>query len=369
MPLKPGRIQPPNMTLREWSRWCLAQIIGPNDISVDNLSAISADMGTLTAGEITAGNISINADDEQILIGSATGPLTGTGIFLGLDGVADYDLRAGDPADEYVHWDGSAGTLVVVGTLSGSVDVDSLDRDIVAGDISADTITGNEIASLSITGKTITADQGTIGGWTLSSTELSNGSLVLDAADETIKVGAATAPTTGTGVFIGKDGADYEFRCGDPSGAFIHWDGSTLIITYADGTVIDDLKPSYVGDSDSNTVVGLDDDNVLLTTPTSYETAYTFTPNMAGAFRCEVMVRKTNGGATASYRIRRNGTTTVDGPTTITQTTFTAADFTDEITISLGGQDVYTVEATADTGSVEFDYIYIRARPDQVTFS
>ena len=48
-------------------------------------------------------------------------------------------------------------------------------------------------------------------------------------------MGSATAPLTGTGIFIGKDGSDYEFRAGDPAGTFIHWDGSDLRIN---GTIL-----------------------------------------------------------------------------------------------------------------------------------
>ena len=48
--------------------------------------------------------------------------------------------------------------------------------------------------------------------------------------NEQMLFGAATAPTTGVGIFLGKDGADYEFRAGDPAGDNIHWDGTNLNI-------------------------------------------------------------------------------------------------------------------------------------------
>lgn len=76
------------------------------EITVASLSALSADMGTITAGQITVGSISINAGTERILMGSATAPTTGVGIFLGKDGT-DYELRVGDPSGDYIHWDGS----------------------------------------------------------------------------------------------------------------------------------------------------------------------------------------------------------------------------------------------------------------------
>lgn len=73
----------------------------------------------------------------------------------------------------------------------------------------------------------VTATSGTIGGWTISSSELSNGNFKLQSTAERILVGSATAPLTGTGVFIGKDGTDYEFRVGNPAGKYIHFDGTT----------------------------------------------------------------------------------------------------------------------------------------------
>ena len=92
-------------------------------INVTSLSAVSASMGTLTAGKIDVGNIEINADNEQILFGSATAPLTGNGIFMGKDG-SDYEWRVGDPNGDFVHYDGSnfstnKFTFKAVGTYGG----------------------------------------------------------------------------------------------------------------------------------------------------------------------------------------------------------------------------------------------------------
>ncbi|KKM84147.1 hypothetical protein LCGC14_1302080, partial [marine sediment metagenome] len=71
---------------------------------------------------------------------------------------------------------------------------------------------------------------GLLGGWTASLGKLTAGNMILDSVAERILIGAATAPLTGVGIFLGKDGSDYEFRAGDPAGAYIHWDASTLTI-------------------------------------------------------------------------------------------------------------------------------------------
>jgi hypothetical protein len=117
---------------------------------------------------------------------------------------------------------GTVGLLVTADEIAANT--------ITANEIAANTITGTEISSLNISTKTITADTGTIGGWTLSASSLSSGSVSFDATTERLLMGAASAPLTGAGVFLGKDSADYEFRCGDPAGSYLHWDGTSLTL-------------------------------------------------------------------------------------------------------------------------------------------
>ena len=82
-----------------------------------------------------SGRFEIDIPNELLLVGSATAPLTGVGIFLGLDD-PDYEFRVGNPAANYLHWNGT--TLTIVGS--------------------------------------ITATTGTIGGWSIGSTALTSGS-------------------------------------------------------------------------------------------------------------------------------------------------------------------------------------------------
>lgn len=93
-------------------------------IDVVDLEAVSAQMGTLVAGKILSGKIEISADDEHILLGDATAPLTGTGIFQGLSGGV-YQFRAGDPGGAHVIWDGT--DLKIAGALvTENLEFDSL---------------------------------------------------------------------------------------------------------------------------------------------------------------------------------------------------------------------------------------------------
>ncbi len=67
---------------------------------------------------LTSGQLSLNSAGETILVGSATAPLTGAGVFIGNAGDNTYDFRAGDPAGSYIHWDASAATLTIVGSIT-----------------------------------------------------------------------------------------------------------------------------------------------------------------------------------------------------------------------------------------------------------
>ena len=81
-------------------------------------------MGGLTvdAQQLSNGGIQIQGVAERILIGSATEPMTGVGIFIGNDGalLTGYDFRVGDPSGNYLYWDASAATLTVSGVLTAS---------------------------------------------------------------------------------------------------------------------------------------------------------------------------------------------------------------------------------------------------------
>ena len=75
-----------------------------------------------SAGQLSQGKIQLQASQERILIGDATAPLTGTGIFMGSDQAATigYDFRVGNPSGNYMHWDASAATLTIVGAITAT---------------------------------------------------------------------------------------------------------------------------------------------------------------------------------------------------------------------------------------------------------
>lgn len=76
-----------------------ANAVTANKISVSNLSAISANLGTITAANVTVGA-------SGWLRGGQTDYNTGIGFFLGSSGGA-YKFSIGDPSGNYMTWDNS----------------------------------------------------------------------------------------------------------------------------------------------------------------------------------------------------------------------------------------------------------------------
>lgn len=88
------------------------------------------------------------------------------------------------------------------------------------------------------------------GGLIESPQSMDYGNFHIEGTAERIRFASATAPTTGTGFFVGNDGTGtYQFRVGDPTGAYIRWTGTQLIIAgidvmaYAATISLDVTKP------------------------------------------------------------------------------------------------------------------------------
>ena len=77
---------------------------------------------TATPTGLSSGNIQINSAGQQIMLGLATSPTAGIGIFMGSDQQATvgYDFRVGDPSGSYLWWDASANSLFIKGAISAS---------------------------------------------------------------------------------------------------------------------------------------------------------------------------------------------------------------------------------------------------------
>lgn len=89
-----------------------------------------------------------------------------------------------------------------------------------------------EFSNVFVTGG-IAATTGSIGGWTIAANEIYSGNVHLNSSNQQITLGSATGPLTGDGIFIGLSGGEYHFRAGDPSGGYMHWDGTLLSLVSA----------------------------------------------------------------------------------------------------------------------------------------
>lgn len=141
-----------------------------------------------------------------------------------------------------------------------------------------------------------------VGGWRADSQQFSQGKMIFQANSERILVGDATEPMTGVGIFIGKDGSDYEFRVGDPNGDYFHWNGMDLIIN---GYAVDSSIACAASDvlaKSADTTRGVD------------QNAYTKYKEIAvdrgGSYRIEFEIRNSTGSGTTSGRIYINGVAT-----------------------------------------------------------
>lgn len=96
------------------------EIVQPVPMSAAGSQPVGGFVASPTS--LTQGAISINGTAQTILIGAATTPTNGIGIFMGSDGQLSpgYDFRVGDPSGHYIWWDASAGTLSIVGAVSAS---------------------------------------------------------------------------------------------------------------------------------------------------------------------------------------------------------------------------------------------------------
>jgi hypothetical protein len=203
------------------TRALLADSVTADKIYVNTLSAIIANLGTITAGNITL-------DTAGFIRGGQTGYNTGIGFWAGYDTSA-YKLSIGNPAGNYLRWTGSAleisGSLTATtGTIGGWT--------IAATTISANNATlnstgqltlgtSNDIVYLSAIDSTyrlwvgnvtaasaafsvtkagaLYATSGTIGGWTLGATTISasnialnnTGTIIAGTSDDVICISAA----------------------------------------------------------------------------------------------------------------------------------------------------------------------------------
>lgn len=315
--LKSGHIQSDNFltTVQGWQIDALGNAEFNDGFFRGTITATAGSIGgwTINAGSLSSGGVTISGANEQILFGAATAPLVGVGIFEGLDS-GQYQWRVGDPAGDYILWDGSSLTVnasVSVNELHipDQVTSNSFHTNTVGtswwGANVADFNSDNDNAPAYILNDgTARFTSGTIANWTIGANSLSSGNVTIDSSLEQILLGAATAPTTGVGIFLGLDGADYEFRAGDPAGENIHWDGTNLNIN---GNTLDATILQLAGDTVNSTAAEL---NSTLGVSGNYSTfnyqlsTIDFSTNGGGTFNQDQLEANLSGPGIGSVNHR-----------------------------------------------------------------
>lgn len=156
------------------------------------------------AGALVQGKVSLSGVDQRLLMGDATSPTDGVGIFMGDDGQGNnnYDFRIGDPAGVYLQWDASAGTLTITGFIpdgGAANDVNTNVTTIDGGKITALSITASQIAANTITASQIAA--GTITATEIAASTITASKLSISSLDAvSANMGTLTAGTINGGL-------------------------------------------------------------------------------------------------------------------------------------------------------------------------
>ena len=108
-------------------------LVEADSISVTNLSSISANMGSLTAGTITL-------NSTGFIKGGATGYNTGTGFFLGYS--SGYKVSIGNGSTKYLLWDGSNLSWAGTNTSLTAAGVFTATNGIFSGRVEGSTFVG-----------------------------------------------------------------------------------------------------------------------------------------------------------------------------------------------------------------------------------
>lgn len=205
------------------ARHIVAGTITADKMNVNELSAIVANLGTITAGNITL-------DSSGFIRGGATAYNTGTGFWMGYNASA-YKFFIGTAAGNKLLWDGTNLTITgsvtaTTGTIGGfDIGTDYI-RDSVNSFGLASTVTGGDDvrfwAGATFTNRgsapfriteagVLTAASGTLGGWTISATQLSAGTTILDS---TGGISAGSGKLTAAGSSFDSAGSTYALSIG-----------------------------------------------------------------------------------------------------------------------------------------------------------
>jgi len=206
-------------------------IIDGDNISVTSLSAISADLGTITAGLLTGatiqtatGNPKVVMDSDGLTAADGSGDyvlqVETTGANVGDVTLGDYDNSHG------AKWDQSEMAFTIKGVIeasSGSIGGFTIGATSLTGGSGATGVglapgsypfyAGSEtpnVAPFRVSNAgAVTASSGTIGGWTLSSDKISSANIEIDSSNERIRTTDYVSGALGSGWQIDNTVAEF----------------------------------------------------------------------------------------------------------------------------------------------------------------
>ena len=237
----------------------------------------------------------ITHDFTGFVAGGATGYLSGSGYWLGYAS-GSYRFHLGNPSGYHIRWDGTS--FVVAGALlAGELQVHTTGN-VRGGQTAYNTGTGFFLGYDGAAYKlSIGNPSGSRMTWDGSALTVANG--VIDVGTGSVK-GGQTAYNTGTGFFLGNDGGTPKFSIGNPAGQYLRWTGSALEVY---GQVID-TRPFAAG----TTPVASASTTVFMPGAAGvWARAKAITVPRAGIIRCTWDGEAATTGSNTKTRIYKNG--------------------------------------------------------------
>jgi hypothetical protein len=191
------------------------------DATNGDITAKGGEIAGWTIASATLSKNNVTIDSAGNIRSGQTAYNTSSGFWIGNDsGTPKFSL--GNPAGNYLTWDGSAltikGSITLVNSIP-STSVSGLGALATQNSVSYGSITGTKPPENADV--TLTAIQGSL--------TLTGGGLVLSSGGASIR-GGQTAYNTGTGFWLGDVSGTTKFSLGNPSGSYLTWDGSALTI-------------------------------------------------------------------------------------------------------------------------------------------
>ncbi|MDT8382990.1 MAG: hypothetical protein RRB22_01090 [Gammaproteobacteria bacterium] len=204
--------------------WMGADLIADAPFSVTPAGALTSKSGSIGGWSIVADKLSIGSGVAHLELNPASG------IWMGADLIANAPFSV-TPAGALTSKSGSIGGWnIAAAKLSIGSGVAHLELNPASGIWMGADLIANAPFSVTPAGA-LTSKSGSIGGWTLSATNLSSSGLIITSgAAPSIRAGQ-TGFNGGTGFFLGYDAAKWKFSVGVSGGNRLTWDGTTLAVT------------------------------------------------------------------------------------------------------------------------------------------